>query len=246
MYIYVLRIINYTSFPSTEPVPVLLRLMISKNCVKFSRLLTLAGKGQSWEGGIRVPTLAMWKNNIPPGITINEPTNTMDIFTTMAQLAGCKIPSDRIIDGKNILPLLTLEEAVSPHQFMFHYCGMAIHAVRYRPPTGNVTWKAHFITPNWGQGTEHCRQTGSTCLCFGKHVTKHDPPLLYDITNDPYERHQLDTSQYQNIILKMREAMEKHTQEIKLVPKQMGYPNAWWSHHRQPCCNFPYCSCVES
>ena len=83
MYIYVLRIINYTPSPSTEPVPVLLRLMISKNCVKFSRLLTLAGKGQSWEGGIRVPTLAMWKNNIPPGITINEPTNTMDIFTTM-------------------------------------------------------------------------------------------------------------------------------------------------------------------
>ena len=180
----------------------------------------------SWEGGIRVPTVAMWKNNIPPGITVNEPTNIMDIFTTMAQLAGGKIPNYRINDGKNVLPLLTLEEAVSPHQFMFH-------AVRYRPPTENVTWKAHFITPNWGPGTEHCPQTGSTCLCFGKHVTKHDPPLLYDITN---------VSGY----LKMREAMEKHTQGIRPVPEQMGYPNAWWSPRRQPCCNFPYCSCVES
>lgn len=207
----------------------------------------LAGKGQSWEGGIRVPTIAMWKNNIPEGITVNEATNTMDIFTTMAQLAGGKIPDDRIIDGKNILPLLRLEEAVSPHQFMFHYCGTAIQAVRYRPPTGNVTWKAHFITPNLDEGKEHCAQTDAVvCSCFGKHVTKHDPPLLYDITSDPYERHQLDATQYQGIILKMRKAKEKHTQEIKPVPKQMGYPNAWWSYRRQPCCNFPYCSCVES
>ena len=188
----------------------------------------------------------MWKNNIPPGITVNEPTNIMDIFTTMAQLAGGRIPNDRIIDGKNILPLLTLKEAVSPHQFMFHYCGTAIHAVRYRPATGNVTWKAHFITPNWGPGTEHCAQTGSTCLCFGEHVTKHDPPLLYDITNDPYEEHQVDTTQYHDIILKMKEATEKHMQGIRPVPEQMGYPNAWWSPRRQPCCNFPYCSCVES
>ncbi len=133
----------------------------------------------------------MWKNRIPEGITINEATNTMDIFSTMAQIAGGNIPSDRIIDSKNILPLLTQEEVVSPHQFMFHYCGTAIHAVRYRPPTGNVTWKAHFITPNWDPGTEECQRLSITCLCFGKHVTHQDPPLLYDIMNDPYERHQL-------------------------------------------------------
>ena len=130
---------------------------------------------------------------------------------------------------------------------MFHYCGEAIHAVRYRPPTGNVTWKAHFITPNWDPGTESCAKTSLiTCVCFGKRVTRHDPPLLYDITNDQYEINQLDTRQYQDVVEKIKEGMKEHMQGVRPVPKQMGYPNAWWSPFRQPCCNFPYCSCVES
>lgn len=188
----------------------------------------------------------MWRNRIPKGITINEATNTMDIFTTMGRIAGGSIPDDRVIDSKDILPLLLQEETSSPHEFMFHYCGDEVHAVRYRPRSGNVTWKAHFATPNWNPGTEGCASTLSTCLWFGKHVTHHDPPLLYDISSDPYERHPLDTASYQVLIMTIKQAMDEHMQGIKPVPKQMGYPNAWWGVRRQPCCNFPYCSCVES
>ena len=189
----------------------------------------------------------MWKNHIPPGIEINEPTNTMDIFTTMLELAGESIPTDRAIDGKNIFPLLTKKESISPHEFMFHYCGTAIHAVRYRPRSGEVTWKAHFVTPKWAPGKEECPAI-IVCGCFGDDVEEHNPPFLYDITNDPYERRQLDTSTevHQDVINKMKEAIKKHKLTVKSVPNQLGYPNAWWSPHLQPCCNFPFCSCTES
>lgn len=208
----------------------------------------ISGKGQSWEGGIRVPTVAVWKDHITPGIEINEPTNTMDIFTTMVELSGASVPTDRVIDGKNILPLLTQEQSRSPHKFMFHYCGTSIHAVRYRPHLGNVTWKAHFITPNWSPGTEACPHLSTTCACFDNDVSIEDPPLLYDITNDPYERHQLDPSaiEYKEVINKMKEAMTSHRLGVKPVSNQLGYPNAWWTPRLQPCCNFPFCSCVES
>ena len=207
-----------------------------------------AGKAQAWEGGIRVPTVAMWKGHIPAGITINEPTNSMDIFTTLIELAGGTIPRDRTIDSKNIFPLLMQEQDVSPHEFMFHYCGNAIHALRYRPRSGNITWKAHFITPVWTPGKEICDRSLIFCACFGDHVSQHDPPLLYDITHDPYERFELDPSLslHQNVILRMKQAVKNHQSGIKAVPKQLGYPNAWPLNPRlQPCCNFPYCSCVE-
>ena len=201
------------------------------------------GKGQNWEGGIRVPTVVMWKDHFPEGITINEPTSTMDIFTTMTNLAGGSVPNDRIIDSKNILPLLKQEESVSPHEFMFHYCGSSIHAVRYRPRAGNTTWKAHFVTPIWVPGKQECKGEDIVCGCFGDEVIQHDPPLLYDITNDPYEHHQLDTNQ--DIIVKINEAMKNHKSGVKPVPSQLSYPHDVWSPFLQPCCNFPYCSCVE-
>ena len=190
------------------------------------------------------------EDHIPAGVEIDEPTNSMDVFTTMIELglAGGRTPRDRQIDGKNILPLLMQEESVSPHEFMFHYCGTAIHAVRYRPRSGNVTWKAHFVTPVWAPEKQTCDSSLVFCECFGEHVAHRDPPVLYDITHDPYERYQLDPSHksQQHVILKMKEAMKIHQLEIQPVPKQLGYPNAWPLNLRQqPCCNFPYCSCAE-
>ena len=219
--------------------------MFSKYFLDYSPTLPLLGKGQNWEGGIRVPTVVMWKDHLPEGITINEPTTTLDIFTTISNLAGANIPTDRIIDSKNILPLIKQEHSVSPHEFMFHYCGSLIHAVRYRPRLGRITWKAHFVTPIWKTGKQECDRADIICPCSGDGVTHHDPPLLFDITNDPYENHQLDTREHQEIVVKIKEAMEDHMSGVKPVPSQLTYPKDVWNPFLQPCCNFPHCFCVE-
>lgn len=81
------------------------------------------GKYQErYDGGIRVSCIMKWPNVIPEGIECDKPVAAIDLFTTLAEIAGAKIPSDRVIDGKNILPLMTGEKnAESPHFAIFGF-----------------------------------------------------------------------------------------------------------------------------
>jgi len=96
------------------------------------------GKGTTFEGGQREPTLFWWPGTIPAGKTCNELTSTMDLLPTMARLAGAQLPEHKI-DGKDIWPLLAGQAgAKSPHEAFFFYQSFALEAVRSGP------WKLHF------------------------------------------------------------------------------------------------------
>ena len=56
-------------------------------------------KGSTWEGGLRVPCIMRWPGHISGGITCNEIMASMDLYPTLAGLAGVETPSDRHIDG---------------------------------------------------------------------------------------------------------------------------------------------------
>ncbi len=89
------------------------------------------GKGTTYEGGVRVPCLMRWPGVIPPGHVCTEPCGTIDMLPTFAAITGAQLPTDRIIDGENILPLMTGERAKSPHDSYYYYSGNSqIHAVR--------------------------------------------------------------------------------------------------------------------
>ncbi|MBI5685164.1 MAG: sulfatase [Verrucomicrobia bacterium] len=90
-----------------------------------------AGKGTTWEGGFRVPCLARWPGKIPAGSVCRELAVTMDVLPTFAKLAGAEVPADRIIDGKDIWPLLAGQPgAKTPHEAFFHYHLGQLQAVR--------------------------------------------------------------------------------------------------------------------
>ena len=95
-------------------------------------------KGQTLEGGMRVPTVIRWPSKIKPGIEIDEMLTSMDVFPTFAKLVGAKMPEDRIIDGKNILPVL-LDNAESPHEYFFYSHWGTLEAVRWND------WKLRII-----------------------------------------------------------------------------------------------------
>jgi arylsulfatase A len=59
------------------------------------------------EGGIRVPGLARWPGKIPAGTVSATPVIGSDLFPTFLAAAGVAAPSDRVIDGANVLPVLT-------------------------------------------------------------------------------------------------------------------------------------------
>jgi uncharacterized sulfatase len=60
-----------------------------------------------FEGGIRVPMFVHWPQRIKPGTRIDTPVAHIDVFPTLADAAGAPLPTDRIIDGRSMLPLAT-------------------------------------------------------------------------------------------------------------------------------------------
>jgi len=96
------------------------------------------GKGSTWEGGMREPTVAWWPGTVPAGTVCDEVCTAMDLLPTFAKLAGGSVPQDRIIDGRDVAPLLRAEPgARSPHEAFFYYAGPNLRAVRSGP------WKLH-------------------------------------------------------------------------------------------------------
>jgi arylsulfatase A-like enzyme len=90
------------------------------------------GKGEVTEGGVRVPAIAYWKGMIKPGQDPLDFLQITDLFTTAATLGGVadKIPNDRVTDGINQLPLLLNGEGHGRRNYMFHYNGPVLGAVR--------------------------------------------------------------------------------------------------------------------
>jgi len=64
-------------------------------------------KGQSYEGGFRVPFIAWWPGRIPQGAVTDTPSMHTDLFPTFLTLAGLGPPADRTIDGVDIWPVLS-------------------------------------------------------------------------------------------------------------------------------------------
>jgi arylsulfatase A-like enzyme len=91
------------------------------------------GKGSTWEGGMREPTIAWWPGHVPAGSACAATTANLDILSTFVTLAGGQVPADRVIDGKDISPLLFGKAKASPHEAFFYFNGETLQAVRSGP-----------------------------------------------------------------------------------------------------------------
>jgi arylsulfatase A-like enzyme len=74
-------------------------------------------KGQTLEGGIRVPFFVSWPGKLPAGKTYDSPVIALDILPTACAVAGAKADGD--LDGVNLLPYLTGENTREPHEALF-------------------------------------------------------------------------------------------------------------------------------
>lgn len=89
------------------------------------------GKGTTLEGGQRVPFIARWPKQIPAKNLNDQLATSMDLLPTIAKLAGGHAPTDRVIDGKDIWPLLSgKSNAPSPHDAFYYYYRGQLEAVR--------------------------------------------------------------------------------------------------------------------
>jgi len=115
-------------------------------------------KFNTFEGGHRVPGIVKYPGKIPAGQVSDELASSMDILPTLAHITGATLPVVKVIDGKNIWPILHNEkDAKSPHKVLYGYQGKNLQTIR------KGQWKLHlprtpksvpfYAQQRWGRGT---------------------------------------------------------------------------------------------
>ncbi len=135
------------------------------------------GKGGTYEGGVRVPTLAWWPGHIPAGRTISAITANIDLLPTFAGISGGKVPDGRKIDGRSLRPLLLGETDESPRNNHLYFAGNNLQAVRSGP------WKLAIARQN--------EATGKPDVDAGKPFC----PRLYNLEDDIGETRDLSAEE---------------------------------------------------
>jgi len=77
--------------------------------IELTRNAPLRGnKGMQYDGGIRVPMIIRWPGKIRAGITNSEALHAIDLYPTLAELAGAELPDSKIypLDGESFAPIL--------------------------------------------------------------------------------------------------------------------------------------------
>lgn len=78
-------------------------------------------KGSLWEGGHRVPAVAYWPGRIRPGTTTDQTALGMDLYATMASVAGAKLPAGLKLDGVDLLGALTENKKLPERTLFWRY-----------------------------------------------------------------------------------------------------------------------------
>jgi len=160
------------------------------------------GKYQSrLEGGTRVPMIAAWPGQIPAGVTRDGLCAGFDLFTTFALAGGAEIPKDRIIDGKDLRPMMTSKDAAaspsSPRESLYYYQRYALMAVR------SGEWKL--------------------TLAAGPNA-KEDQAILYDVQRDPGETKDV-AADHPEIVKKLQALADEARQDLGDSRKEMEGKN---------------------
>lgn len=161
------------------------------------------GKGTTWEGGVREPTIAWWPGRIPARTVCDAAMSEMDVLPTLVKLAGGELPTDRRIDGKDIWPLLSGQTTASPHDALFYFNGLKLEAVRSGP------WKLA-IAP---QGTG--LPTGAA------EPVKHTGPRLYHLDTDIGELTDV-AAQHPEVVARLQRFVRQMDADLGVTGKGRG------------------------
>jgi len=147
---------------------------ISTGDMVMSKKMGLRGyKGDTYEGGIRVPFLIKWPGVLPAGERYNEPVISIDIVPTITHFLGIDDPSTGY-DGVNLIPYLTHEKEDVPHDYLYWRYQ---DEWAYRKGDWKMTW-------NTREKVLHMTKD----MVMNKQTIQ---PKLFNVKNDPFERHDL-------------------------------------------------------
>lgn len=127
-----------------------------------------------FEGGLHVPFVAKWPGRIEAGSVYEHPVHHVDLFKTFTAAGGAQVPTDRTLDGVDLLPYLRGEASGAPHQTLFWREG-------YHQSVRHGDWKLiRADQPDKPPGTGQAK-------------------WLFNIAEDPTEKHNLATQKPERV-----------------------------------------------
>ena len=157
------------------------------------------GKGSTFEGGMREPTLFWWPGKVKPAVQM-ELGATMDLLPTFCALAGVAAPADRVLDGYDLSPVLVGGAEEGPREEVYYWRSEKLYAVR------QGAWKAHFITEG--------------CYGIGPKREEHETPELYNLEHDPSEKYNIAAGNPE-VVERLKALAAKHRESIEPVENQL-------------------------
>jgi arylsulfatase A-like enzyme len=156
------------------------------------------GKGTSFEGAVRVPAVFFWPGTVKPGVVM-EMGAFFDLLPTFAALAGAPLPTDRVLDGADLSPVLR-GTGPSPRRTYFYYRGSLLQAVRSGP------YKLHFVTRPEGHDMK---------------PEPIDPPWLFNLDHDPSEQFDVAAA-HPDVVADLRRLAEEHRRSVVPAEDQIA------------------------
>ena len=150
------------------------------------------------EGALRVPLIVRWPGRVPATRVTNEIVHVVDLFPTLAAMAGAEIPADRPMDGIDQTGFLCGQQETSNREGFLYYIKSELRAAKWRD------WKMHFVwevEPNAGP----------------IHL---ETPYVFNFVQDPKEETDVNAAQgwVRGPIRKMIQAFQDTLKEHPPVP----------------------------
>jgi arylsulfatase len=160
--------------------------------------------GDPWEGSIRTAGMIAWPGKIKPRVS-NEMFSIMDLYPTLAKLAGARVPSDRPFDGIDQSDFVLGKQENSNRESFITFTGDDLQAVRWRQ------FRIYFsdVVP---VGTGPSSRGGLSSAA----IPLNGYPLIFNIERDPREEHNISTTHgwvvgyALQIIAEYKESLVKH------------------------------------
>jgi arylsulfatase A-like enzyme len=168
----------------------------------------------NWEGSLRVPFIIRWPGKVPAGAVNNEIVHEMDLFPTFAQIAGGKVPKDRIIDGVDQTDFFLGKKDQSNRDSVVIYVGNELYGVKWR---------------NWKMMLKEIDDPTAQVKTYGI-------PRFYDLYVDPKEEHPLDPRLPENFWVRfpMSQILLEHVVSLKKEPPiRPGAPDPYVPSHKK-------------
>ncbi|MCC6288717.1 MAG: sulfatase [Chitinophagaceae bacterium] len=156
-------------------------------------------KGNSYEGGVRVPAVIWGKGNVAAK-QVTEIGSSLDILPTFAKLAGAGLPTDRIYDGYDLSGVLSGKSNKSPRDEMYYYHADILVAVR--------------------KGAYKLLLYGNSEVGYPDELKKLDKPALYNLDEDIAERYDI-ADKHPEIVQQLLALLQEHSKTIQPVDDQL-------------------------